>query len=264
MSYRDAKYQNIILTIEDDIAIIQFNRPQAMNALNRAMSDERMEILNGIAQDAEIKVVIITGGEKVFCAGGDLVAFSKFNIVEAREQSNRMIASQRLLTDFPKPTIAAIAGFALGGGMETVLMCDLRIAAENAMFAQPEINVGIFPGSGATQRLPQNISICKAKELVFFGEMINAETAMELGLINKVVPLSELMDTAKTWAKKLAKKPPLALQLAKMAINTSWSADMETGMRLEADAWTLLYGTEDQKEGMNAFLEKRKPTFKGK
>jgi enoyl-CoA hydratase len=264
MSYRDDNYQNIILTIEDDIAIIKFNRPQAMNALNRELSDERTAILNGIAQDPEIKVVIITGGEKVFCAGGDLVAFSKFNILDAREQSSRMLANQRLLTDFPKPTIAAIAGLAMGGGMEIVLMCDLRIAAESAMFAQPEINVGIFPGSGATQRLPQNISICKTKELIFFGETINAATALELGLINKVVPLEELMDTAKIWAKKLAKKPPLALQMAKIAINSAWSSDSETGMRLEADAWTLLYGTEDQKEGMNAFLDKRKPTFTGK
>ncbi len=264
MNYREKKYDTVLLTIEDNIAIIQFNRPEAMNALNREMGDERNEILAGIASDPEIKAVIITGGEKVFCAGGDLVTFSKFGVVEAREHSQRILAGQRLLAELAKPTIAAVAGFALGGGMEAVLQCDLRIAAENAKFGQPEINVGIFPGAGATQRLVQNTSICKTKEIIFFGEMMDAPTALELGIINKVVPLPELMDTARKWAKKLAAKPPVALRVAKAAINTAWSCDLETGIKMEADGWSLLYGTEDQKEGMNAFLEKRKPSFSGK
>lgn len=263
MSYRDKQYNNILLTIEDDIAIIKLNRPEAMNALNRELNEERNEILDGIAKDPEIKAVIVTGGEKVFCAGGDLAAFSKFGVIEAREHADRILTGQKLLVDLPKPTIAAVAGFALGGGMETVLMCDLRIAADNAKFGQVEINVGIFPIAGATQRLPQNTSICKTKELIFFGEMIDAQTALELGLINKVVPVDELMDTARAWAKKLAKKPPIALRMAKMAINAAWSCDIDTGLKLESDAWSLLYGTNDQKEGMNAFFEKRRPVFKG-
>lgn len=264
MNYREKRYDTVLLTIEDNVAIIQFNRPEAMNALNRQMGDERNEIIAGIAGDPEIRAVIITGGEKVFCAGGDLVSFSKFGVVEAREHSQRILAGQRLLAELAKPTIAAIAGFALGGGMEIVLQCDLRIAAANAKFAQPEINIGIIPGAGATQRLVQNTSICKTKEIIFFGEIMDAPTALELGIINKVVPVEELMDTARKWAKKLTAKPPIALRMAKAAINTAWSCDLGTGIKMEADAWSLLYGTEDQKEGMNAFLEKRKPSFSGK
>lgn len=264
MSYREKQYNTMLLIIEDHVAIIQFNRPQAMNAINREMGDERNEILAGIANDPEIRAVILTGGETVFCAGGDLVSFSKFGVVEAREHSQRILAGQRLLSELNKPTIAAVAGFALGGGMEIVLQCDLRIAANNAKFSQPEINIGIIPGAGATQRLVQNTSICKTKEIIFFGEMIDAPTALELGIINKVVPLPELMDTARKWARKLAAKPPVALRVAKAAINSAWSCDLETGIKMEADVWSLLYGTEDQKEGMNAFLEKRKPAFSGK
>lgn len=264
MDYRDKPYKNIILTIKDQIAIIQFNRPQAMNALNRELSDERNEILIGIADDPDVKAVILTGGEKAFCAGGDLAAFSKFGVNEAREHAERIMRGERLLSNLPQPTIAAVAGPALGGGMEMVLMCDLRIAAENAKFGQPEINVGIMPGAGATQRLVQHTSICKAKELILLGEIIDAPTALDLGIINKIVPLPELMDAAQKWAKKLAAKPPLALRMAKTAINAAWNCDIETGMRLEADAWAMLYGTQDQKEGMNAFLEKRKPEFSGR
>ncbi|NPV27340.1 MAG: enoyl-CoA hydratase [Firmicutes bacterium] len=263
MSYRDKKYNTMLVTIEDNIAIIQYNRPEALNATNEEMINERIEIFAEVGKDPEIKAVIITGGEKVFCAGGDLVSFSKFGVVEARQFADKVVASQRLFVDMPKPTIAAVAGYAFGGGMESVLACDLRIAADNARFALPEINVGIFPGGGGTQRLVQNISICKAKEMIFFGEPIDAQTALELGIVNKVVPVNELMDTAKTWAKKLAKKPPIALRMAKMAINAAWSCDLETGLKLETDAWSMLYGTADQKEGMRAFIEKRKPVFNG-
>ena len=264
MNYRDKKYNTIVLAVENDVAIIKYNRPEALNALNREMGDERNEILMAISADPEIKAVILTGGEKVFCAGGDLAAFVNWGVVEAREHADRIIAGERLLTNFPKPTIAAVAGFALGGGMETVLQCDLRIAAENAKFGQPEINVGIIPGAGATQRLVQNTSICKTKELIFFGDIIDAQTALDLGIINKIVPPGELMETAKKWARKLAAKPPIALKLAKKAINNAWSCDIETGMSMEADAWGMLFGTEDQKEGMKAFLEKRKASFSGK
>jgi enoyl-CoA hydratase len=164
----------------------------------------------------------------------------------------------------PKPTSAAVAGYTLGGGMENVLMCDLRIAADNAKFGLPELGAGVFPGSGGTYRLAQNVSICKVKEMIFFGEIIDAQTALSLGIINKVVPLSELMDTAKAWAKKLAKKPPLAIKSAKMAINSAWGCNSNTFMKLESEAWSLMFGTEDQKEGMQSFIEKRKAVFKGR
>lgn len=264
MSYRDKKFNTMLVTVEDGIAVVQFNRPDAMNAVNEEMSYERLEVFGGVSKDPEVRVVIITGGEKVFCAGGDLVWFSKFGVVEAREFSERIMANQKLVSEMPKPTIAAVAGFAFGGGMETVMMCDLRIAAENAKFALPEINAGVFPGNGGTQRLVQHTSICKAKEMIFFGEPIDAQTALNMGIVNKVVPGEELMETAKTWARKLAKKPPFALKMAKLAINAAWSCDYDTGLKFEADAWALTFGTEDQKEGMRAFIEKRKPAFKGR
>jgi enoyl-CoA hydratase/carnithine racemase len=263
MSYRNKPYNTMLLTVEGDIAILKFNRPEAMNAVNEEMSYERLEILGGLAQDAEIKVVIITGGDSVYCAGGDLVSFSKFGVADARKFADRGLAYQKVLADMPKPTIAAVAGYAFGGGMENMLMCDLRIAADTAKFGLPEINVGIFPGGGGTQRLVQNVSICKAKEMIFFGEPIDAPTALNLGLINKIVPVSELMTAARDWARKLARKPPLALRTAKMAINAAWSSSTETGLNLESSAWAMIYGTADQKEGMQAFLEKRKPVFKG-
>lgn len=264
ISYRDKHYNTIQLSIEDSVAIVRFNRPEAMNALNLEMARERNEILAAIIDDRQIKAVILTGGDKVFCAGGDLATFVKFGVVEAREHAERIIVGERLLANFPKPTIAAVAGFALGGGMEMVLMCDLRIAATTARFGQPEINVGIIPGAGATQRLVQHTSICKAKEMIMLGETIDAATALEYGLINRIVPVEELLDTAREWAQKLSRKPPLALNMAKRTINNAWNCDIETGMAMEADAWGLLYGTEDQKEGMSAFLEKRKPLFKGR
>ena len=264
MSYRDKSYNTMKITVEDKIAIVTFNRPDVMNAANEEMSYERLEIYSEISRDPQIKVLIITGNEKAYCAGGDLAAFSKFNAPQAKEFAERGVAYQRVLMDMPKPTIAAIAGYAFGGGMENVLLCDLRIAADNAKFCLPEINVGIFPGGGGTQRLVQNISICQAKEMIFLGKQIDAQTACDLGLINKVVPLDQLMDAAMDWAKKLCAKPPLGLKMAKQAINSAWNVDIYTGMELETQAWAALYATEDQKEGMEAFLEKRKPLFKGR
>lgn len=263
MSYRNKTYNTMKLEFEDEIAIVYFDRPDALNAANIEMSYERLEIFSGLSNDLEIKVVIITGNEKAYCAGGDLAAFSKFNAEDAREFAKRGLEYQKILMDMPKPTISAISGYAYGGGMENVLLCDLRIAATNARFGLPEINVGIFPGGGATQRLVQNVSICKAKEMIFLGKTIDAQEALDLGIVNKLVSVDELMETALDWANNLCKKPPLALQEAKKAINSAWGNDIYSGMQLEIDAWAEIYSTQDQKEGMNAFLEKRKPKFKG-
>lgn len=264
MSYRKAVYQTMKLTFEDEIAIVQFNRPEAMNAANEEMSYERVEIYKNLAADDSVKVIIVTGGDKVYCAGGDLAAFSKFNQGQAQEFISRGVEYQTLLMDMPKPTIAAVAGYAYGGGMESVLLCDLRIAADNAKFALPEIGVGIFPGGGATQRLVQNIPIAKAKELIFFGKPIDAQTACDLGLVNKVVAPELLMEEAYLWAKRLLRLSPLSLRAAKKAINGAWNQDIYHGMQAEADAWAGLFSSHDQKEGMNAFLEKRHPKFKGR
>lgn len=264
MSYRDKKYNTMLVTVEDHIATVQFNRPETLNAINNEVNRERVEIFTALGQDPDVRVVILTGGEKVFSAGGDLPALSQYSIVDARDHADINFAGQRALADMPKPTIAAVAGYAMGGGAENVLLCDLRIAADNAKIACSEINVGIFPGGGATHRLVQNVSMCKAKEMLFFGQMIDAQTALELGLVNKVVPLSELMSTAQEWAQKLAKKPPFTLKMLKAVINANWGADTETAMRVEHDAWAAIFGSEDAKEGMNAFVEKRKPEYKGK
>lgn len=264
MSYRDKKYNTMLVTVENHIATVQFNRPEVLNAINMEVNRERLEIFTALGQDSDVRVVILTGGEKVFSAGGDLPAISQYSVVDARARADLNCAGQRALADMPKPTIAAIAGYAMGGGAENVLLCDLRIAAENAKIACSEINVGIFPGGGATHRLVQSVSMCKAKEMLFLGGMIDARTALEIGLINKVVPLPELMSTAREWAEKLAKKPPFTLKMLKAVINANWGADNETAMRVEQDSWAAIFGSEDAKEGMHAFIEKRKPEYKGK
>lgn len=265
MDYLSKQYNTMRVELgENGVATVRFNRPEAMNAANVEMSVERLEIYSGLAYDPRVRVVIVTGNEKAYCAGGDLAAFSQFDPAQAKRFAMRGLDYQKILMDMPKPTIAAVSGYAFGGGMEHVLLCDLRIAAENAKFALPEIKVGIFPGGGGTQRLVQNTSICKAKEMIFLGEPIGAEEALQLGIVNKVVPSGELMSAAMEWAEKLCRRPPLALKEAKRAINAAWSSDIYAGMEREIEAWSGLYATEDQKEGMHAFLEKRKPQFTGK
>jgi enoyl-CoA hydratase len=263
MSYRDKEYKYIIVKVEDGIAVVTFNRPEALNAVNFEMMQERSEVYAELAVDPEVKVVVSTGNERAYCAGGDLKAFANYSVKEARDFADGVVAGSMLVYNMSKPTIASIAGVCMGGGMESILNHDLKIAADNAKFALPEINVGIYPGGGATQRLPQLISLSKVKELIFFGEPFDAQTALELGIINKVVPLAELQEETMKWAKKLVKKPPFSLRMAKEAINCAWSSSLQEGFRHETHGWAMCYGTQDQKEGMAAFIEKRKPNFTG-
>lgn len=263
MSYRDKTYQCIKVQIEGDIAIVQYNRPEALNAANAQLVMERNEAIYEAGLDPEIKVLIMTGNEKAYSAGGDLAAMVHMGTKEAREFADKVTQSGLTLYNLPKPTIAMIAGFCMGGGMENALCCDLRIAADNAKFALPEINVGIYPGGGATQRLPQQISLSKAKELVFLGETFDAQTALELGLVNKVVPLADLKETTMELARKLTQKPAFSLRMAKEALNAAWSTSLEKGLQIETHGWAMVYSTKDAKEGMNAFLEKRKPAYTG-
>lgn len=264
MSYRDKTYKYILFSIEDGIATVQFNRPEALNAVNFEMMQERTEVFTGVALDPEVKVVITTGDERAYCAGGDLKAFANYDVKAAREFVDGVVSGSLIFTNMPKPTIAMVAGICMGGGLESVLAHDLKIAADNTKFALPEINVGIFPGGGATQRLPQLMPISKAKELIFLGETFDAQTALELGIVNRVVPLADLKEETMKLARKLAKKPSFSLRMAKEAVNAAWSTSLEKGLQIETHGWAMCYGTEDQKEGMAAFIEKRKPVFKGR
>ena len=263
LDYRTKDYKLMKVTIEEDIAIVQYNRPEAMNAANAPLLAERNDALLQAGLDPAIKVVILTGNEKAFSAGGDLAAMKDFTVKQAREFIDGSLQSSNTLMNMHKPTIAMIAGFCMGGGLEAALCCDLRIAAENAKFALPEINVGLFPGAGATQRLPQHMSLCRAKELVFTGKTFDAKTAYELGLVNEVVPVDQLKEVTMKMAKNIAKKPPFALRMAKEALNAAWSTSLDRGIQIEQHGWSANFGTKDCHEGIMAFLEKRKPTYTG-
>ncbi len=264
MSYRDKQYNTIIMKYVGNVAIMQFNRPEALNAVNMEMALERNEVYHNINADPEIKVLILTGNERAYCAGGDLAAFANYNEPEAYEYAMRTVSNQRYAMSIRPVIIAAVAGYCFGGGMESALAADLRIAADNAVFSQPETSVGILPGGGGTQRLIQNISICRAKELIIMGSRIDAQTAYDWGIVNKVVPVDQLMDTAMEWAQKISRRPTIAIESAKNLINQAWGTKTYDGLQAEGEAWAKLFSTEDQKEGARAFLEKRKPVFKGK
>lgn len=261
MSYQ---YETLIYEVEAPIGILTINRPKAMNAVNTQLLLDTLDALDKMDKDPEVKAIIITGGDKVFAAGADIKAVMNFTAFEAREFIELVHKTLFAIEDHHKPVIAAIQGFALGGGTEMTLACDIRVAAENATFGLPEINIGIYPGGGGTQRLPRLVGMGFAKELIFTGDFFDAKKAYEIGMVNYVVPPEEVMETAKKIAKKLAKKPPLALRLAKSACNMSMYTDLKTGCKLEQEGFSMLFASEDQKECMLAFTESRKANIKGK
>ncbi|MFQ5762822.1 MAG: enoyl-CoA hydratase/isomerase family protein, partial [Candidatus Bathyarchaeia archaeon] len=215
--------------------------------------------------DADVRVVILTGaGEKAFSAGADINVFAQLTPMEARTHIELARKITAFIAGMGKPVIAAVNGYAFGGGCELSLACDLVVASENAKFALPEINIGLIPGGGGTQRLPRLVGARKAKELIFTGEPITAQQALELGLVNKVVPADKLMETVRELAGKLAAKSPAILKLAKAAVNHSMESTLTAGLGYEGELFSLCFSTEDQKEGVKAFLEKRKPAFKGR
>jgi len=256
---------NIVLEIEERIGIIRINRPDALNALNREIYLELEKTIDEIEINDQIKVVIITGsGDKAFIAGTDVVEMKNLSVIEAKEYAKKAGVAIDKIEALNKPVIAAINGFALGGGCEVALACDIRIAAENARLGFPEVGLGIIPGSGGTQRLPRLIGMSKAKELIFTAEIINANEALKIGLVNKVVPQEKLLDEAKNIARKIANKGKVALSLAKEAINRGFEIDVHSGLAFEIECFSLCFSTQDQKEGFLAFFEKRKPQFKDK
>ena len=265
MSYRDKQYETCLISFEEPgIAILELNRPKAFNAVNIKLLEESYEIMEGFHLDPEVRAIIIKGNDNAFAAGADLKAVHQFNAFEARDFLDKVHKTVFMIEDNHKPTIAAVNGLALGGGLEMVLACDIRIVADNATLGLPEINLGIFPGAGGTQRFPRSSSICIAKQYIFTGDSFDAATAEKIGLVNMVVPAAEVMDTARKSARKLCRKSPLALREAKQAVNMSMNLDIKSGCRAEQIAWSMLFSSEDQKEGMTAFLENRKADFKGK
>ncbi len=247
---------------EAGIATITLNRPQTLNALNDELISELSMLMDVIGADHEVKAVIITGGEKAFAAGGDILFMSTADSLQAE----RFVESIKIAFDkiyhLDKPVIAAISGLALGGGSELALTCDIRIAAEGSMIGQPEINLGIIPGAGGTQRLTRAVGAGWAKHLIMTGLPVDADTALKIGLVTAVVPKAQLLNEAKKMAGIMASKSLVAMKAAKKCLNLSLDVDLASGLTYEIKTWSALFSTEDQKEGMKAFLEKRKPIYK--
>jgi enoyl-CoA hydratase len=253
------------ITSEGRVAVVTVNRPEVLNALNTALLEEFLATLTDLGGDDSVAVVVVTGaGDRSFIAGADIKEMDGKTPLEARAYSELGQEIAHMLEVMRKPTIAAINGYALGGGCEIALACDIRLASENAHFGQPEINLGIIPGWGGTQRLARATNIGYAKELILTGRMIDAAEAFERGLVQHVYPAAELMEKAMELARQMATKSPVALYYAKESTNRALHGDIGGNLVHEADLYSLMFSTEDAKEGMRAFVEKRKPTFIGK
>jgi len=258
-------YQYLLYTKEDGIGTVTINRREAMNALNSQVLDEIFFKFQEIGESPDVRVVILTGnGQKAFVAGADISEMAPRGSVEMRTMIGKFRRSFDAVYGLNKPVIAAINGFALGGGCELAMCCDLRIAADTAKFSQPEINLGLIPGAGGTQRLSRLVGMAKAKELIYLGDMIDAQTALSMGLVNRVVPAASLMDETKAIARKLLSKSGITLALAKEAITKGAEMSLTSGLDYEAQCFDVCFATQDEKEGTGAFLAKRKPDFKGK
>ena len=257
-------YQNIIFEKKDGIGFVTMNRPKALNALNTDVLTELDDVFRSIDKDDEVKVAIITGAGRAFIAGADIAQMAELNGTEGRDMTIQGQLVMELIETINKPVIAAVNGFALGGGNELSMACDIRIASEAAKFGQPEVNLGIIPGYGGTQRLPRLVGKGMAKKLIYSAEMIGAEEAYRIGLVDQVVPADELMDAAVSLAKTIMSKAPIAVKMAKVAINNGTQCDLKTGVQFEAEAYTSTFVSEDRVEGMKAFVEKRAAEFKNK
>jgi enoyl-CoA hydratase len=258
-------YDNLLFEVSDKIARVTFNRPNVLNALNRKTMDELGDCLKKVRADDDIRVLILTGaGEKAFVAGADINELSQQTPVNGREFTLYGQEIFHRLETLGKPVIAAINGFALGGGCELALACTLRIAGRNAKLGQPEVKLGIIPGYGGTQRLPRLCGKGVAQELILTGEMISAEEALRVGLVNRVVEPGELLATAEAIAKKIIANAPLAVKYALEAVEHGMEMPQEEGLYLEATLFGLCCATQDMREGTRAFLEKRSPKFEGR
>ncbi|MDH5459837.1 MAG: enoyl-CoA hydratase-related protein [Candidatus Bathyarchaeota archaeon] len=259
------EFKYIIYEKSEGIATITLNRPEALNTFSKEVINEVLHALEDVKSNENVRVIVLTGaGEKAFSAGADIKAMKGMNALKARELSLMGEKLCNALENLEKPVIAAINGYALGGGLEVAMACDLRIASEKARMGQTEINIGLIPGWGGTQRLTRLIGKTKAKEFVFTGKMIDAKTAEQLGLVNMVVPADKFRETVRQFAAELASKAPVALKVAKALINKGADMSLDAAIALEREGFGVVASTEDLQEGVSAFMEKRKPTFKGK
>lgn len=262
MEYRE--YNNILFEAKEGIGYVTMNRPKALNALNTEVVAELDDLFTKIEADDEVKVVIITGAGRAFIGGADIVYMGALDGLKGREFVMQGQAVMDKIENLSKPVIAAINGFSLGGGNELAMSCDIRIASEAAKFGQPEVNLGIIPGYGGTQRLPRLVGKGVAKKLILTGAMIGAEEALKIGLVDEVVPAEELMTKVEEMAKTIMTKAPIAVKMAIAAINNGMNTDLRTGVQFEAEAFQTTFNSEDRVEGMAAFLEKRPAEFKNR
>ena len=258
-------YENLRVETDGNVATLAIDRPKALNALDVTTIRALLHCVRDLRRDGNVRVLIITGaGEKAFCAGADIAAMNAMSPVEGRDWARLGQRLTSAIEDLPIPVIAAVNGYALGGGMELAMACDLILASEKARFGQPEITLGIIPGFGGTQRLARRIGAPLAREMIYGGEMVEPAVLERHGLVNRVVAPEALLDEAKKLAQKLVEKAPIALAQAKHAIRTGLDVDLENGLRFEAEAFGVSFATADRAEGMTAFLGKRKASFTGK
>jgi enoyl-CoA hydratase len=252
----------LVQTLEHGVGLIRINRPQVLNALNQATLLELVAAFDAFANDDAVRCVVLTGSDRAFAAGADISEMSGKGIAEMLTDTR--LSSWKRLRDFPKPTIAAVSGFCLGGGLELAMLCDIILASESARFGQPEINLGIIPGAGGTQRLTRAVGKSLAMEMVLNARNLTAPEALEVGLVSRVVPVETHLTQALQLAAQIAARAPLAVRLAKDAVNHAFDGSLDTGLEFERKNFVALFGTEDQKEGMKAFLEKRAAKWTGK